>query len=148
MERLQLILSKFENAPQNLAPAQPDIAQLFANFHCDSIVTDFYDSEPELPVDWETCWNSPEFLELWHKLCEEYEPERLQKLTWEELFQDGVWGMTQDYVNAQGRELLERFCGTDRLYYAEVDGGLFFYCFARDLIEDKCDYRIYMVPNS
>lgn len=153
MDRLQLMnefLSHWEDTPRDLAPATPDVARLFEGYHCNYIVADFYDSEPEVPPEWEdvpTCWDNPEFLTIWHELCAEYEPTRLKRLTWEELFQDGAWGMTQDYVDTQARELLERFCDTDRLYYAETENGLFFYCFARDL-DEMCDYRIYLIPNS
>jgi hypothetical protein len=120
---------------------------LFSKYSTHEFSEHFYDSEPDVPEEWESVedrWDNSEFLKVWEKLVKEYEPRRITFNNWIDPFGDGIWGMDQGKVDEIARNALKEIMDMDvdlseRLYIGfGKDGYAFLYFYGRDFL--KKDY--------
>lgn len=131
-------------------PATIDPEALFESCYCVEMEENFYDSEPEIPTSLLDSWDfdDPKCKEMWRRMCEDYEPQRLAFNNWQELYVEGNWDLTQEKVDSIAHETLKDYCKKDgRVFAARYDNDTYIYIYARDL-KEKCDYRIVLRPRN
>lgn len=147
-ELLRQSIDRYNRPPyySNYVQIHPCIEKLFNKYYCVEMTKDFYDSEPEIPHEWD--FENPECMKIWEQLCKDYEPRRLSFNNWQEVYVEGNWGLAQKKVDSIAREILEDYQNLDnRIFVANYDDDLYFYIYARDLPEMR-DYQIILRPRS
>lgn len=108
---------------------------LFNHYNVGEYTIHFYDSEPEPPEDYD--FNDAEFDKKWKQMVQDYEPERMIKCNWIDVFGPGIWHMTQRETNKLSKEVLKEIRGRisikDRLYYANTGDDALIYFYGRDM---------------
>ena len=116
---------------------------LFRHYYTVEMLEKFYDSEPDLPSEWENdnnCWENPDFLKVWRQLKEEYEPKRLEFNNWFDPYGEGIWNMSQNRVDELSKKALyvvrsKPVKKDGRLWIAYEDDYIFIYWYGRDFME-------------
>lgn len=108
-----------------------------------SFSRDYYDSEPNMPMDWykrievgEDIWTDLNIKSMWTDLCKNYEDERLSFSTSVELYRKGIWGSTQADVERMSKLYLRRLARVKckhRLYLISKDDELILFYYGRDI---------------
>jgi len=118
---------------------------LFRHYYILELTEHFYDSEPDIPVEWQErnetgyIWDDKEFRKLWRKLCEEHEEKRIQFCNWIEVFGRGIWFMSQKTVDKISKDYLKRIRSVpikrrkERIYLAQEKDYIFIYWYCRDI---------------
>lgn len=84
-----------------------DVVTMFDSAKLCEMLENFYDSEPDIK-DEDSSWyfNTDEGQKAYKKLCDEYEPQRLEYNNWIEVYGEGVWFMSQREVDAAAKDKL------------------------------------------
>ena len=116
---------------------------LFNHYYTAEFSEHYYDDEPDIPPEWEddyTCFDNPDFLKVWNKLVEEYEPKRLAFNNWIDPYSEGIWNMSQHKVDKIAKSALHEVRSTTvkkngRLYVAHEDDYIYIYWYGRDFMQ-------------
>ena len=120
------------------------IVWLFQKYHVAGYSIHYYDSEPEVPAEWDRDgdeWDDPTFKPIWSALVQAHEPKRLLFCNWIDPFGPGIWGWTQERTNASAAALLHELLDMvydpeDRFYVGFGQAGkAFLYFYGRDTLE-------------
>lgn len=129
---------------------------VFTKYFTHEYAIKFYDSEPDIPEEWDSedasIWDNPEFIKVWDALVEAHEPSRIKFNNWVDPFGEGIWDWSQEEVDEFSREHMENLTTqevdqSERLYIGfNKDGCAFIYWYGRDY--NKADYWWIMQPRS
>ena len=124
------------------------ISWLFRHYTTVEFSYHWYDSEPEVPEEWDQDgdeWDNLEFRKIWYQLVREYEPLRITRNNWIDPFGPGIWSMNSKQVDSISKEAMINVRKTSvkkkgRLHIAhrKTEDVYFIYWYGRDFM--KVDY--------
>lgn len=152
IELLQNAIDRLGRPPYyaDYKPAIVDPNALFKTHYCVEMAENFYDSEPDIPIDLLDTWDfdDPKYKEKWRRMCMDYEPQRLAFNNWQKIYVDGNWGLTQKKIDFIACKTLKEYCNKDnRIFGTYYNNDIYIYIYARDLPEMR-DYQFVLRPRN
>lgn len=127
--------------PSDFKPLKPSnkfIDWLFRHYNTSEMAEEFYDSRPDVPQDWPDDWvDREDYRRYWTEMCRSHQDQRIRLNNWVDVYQDGVWDMSQRFVDKVARATLKEVRSFPvqkkcRMWWCNYGNEIIIYWYGRD----------------